>query len=78
ALHMPRALFWFKANGIKAIPAPTHHYVKINPDESPYNWKPSTQKIEITAALLHEWVGMLYARIKTRGSSKNLLPRANK
>jgi uncharacterized SAM-binding protein YcdF (DUF218 family) len=75
ALHMPRALFWFKVNGINTIPAPTDHYIKIDPYESPYNWKPSTQKIEITAALMHEWVGMLYAKIKTRGSNKNKLSR---
>lgn len=68
ALHMPRALFWFKANGIKAIPAPTDHYVKINPDESPYNFKPSTRKIEISAALLHEWVGMVYAKLKAQNN----------
>ncbi len=76
ALHMPRALFWFKANGINAISAPTDHCVKIDPEDSPYNWKPSTRKIEITAALLHEWAGMIYARIKTRGSNKKAAPRA--
>jgi len=75
ALHMPRALFWFKENDINAIPAPTDHSIKINPDESPYNFKPSTRKIEITAALFHEWVGMLYAKIKTRGTHKKQLPR---
>jgi hypothetical protein len=52
------------------------NYVKPDPEKSPYNWKPSAQKIEITAALLHEWVGMLYAKIKTRGSNKNAPPRA--
>lgn len=78
ALHMPRALFWFQQQGIAAIPAPTDHYIKPDPEKSPYNWKPSAQKIEVTAALLHEWVGMLNAKIKTRGSYKNAPPRAKK
>jgi uncharacterized SAM-binding protein YcdF (DUF218 family) len=62
ALHMPRALYWFRQQGIDAIPAPTDHYVKPDPKKSPYTWKPSTTKIEITGALLHEWVGMIYAK----------------
>ncbi|MBV6654395.1 MAG: YdcF family protein [Mameliella sp.] len=66
ALHMPRALFWFQQQGIEAIPAPTDHLVKSNPEKSPYNWKPSAKKIEITAGLLHEWVGMLHARWKIK------------
>ncbi|MCI4647571.1 ElyC/SanA/YdcF family protein [Phaeodactylibacter sp.] len=70
ALHMPRALFWFQQQGIEAIPAPTDHYVKPDPEKSPYNWKPSAAKIKMTAALLHEWAGMLYAKWKTRGQTK--------
>ena len=65
ALHMPRALFWFRQQGIDAIPAPTGHYVKPDPEKSPYGWKPSATKIEITGVLLHEWAGMIYAKWKT-------------
>ena len=64
ALHTPRALYWFRQQGIDAIPAPTGHYVKPDPEESPYGWKPSATKIEITGALLHEWAGMVYAKGK--------------
>jgi uncharacterized SAM-binding protein YcdF (DUF218 family) len=65
AIHMPRALFWFRQAGVQAIPAPTNHFIKLDPQKSPYNFKPSSVKINITATLLHEWVGMLYARWKT-------------
>lgn len=65
ALHIPRALFWFRQAGIRAIPAPTDHYFKPDPEKSPYGWKPSTEKIAMTAALMHEWAGMAYARYKT-------------
>ena len=68
ALHMPRAIFWFKQAGISAIPAPTNYYFKPNSHRSPYNFKPSVKKIEMTGKLYHEWVGMLYGKLKQKVS----------
>jgi uncharacterized SAM-binding protein YcdF (DUF218 family) len=65
ALHMPRAVYWFEQAGVEAIPAPTDHRVKPDPQKSPYNWKPSANKIQMTGALLHEWAGMVYAKLKS-------------
>lgn len=64
AIHMPRALFWFRRAGLNPIPAPTNHYVKFDPQGSPYNFKPSPFKIIITDRLMHEWGGMIYAKWK--------------
>jgi uncharacterized SAM-binding protein YcdF (DUF218 family) len=64
ALHMPRALYWFEQAGIHALPAPTNHLIKPDPEKSPYNFKPSTLKIEMWGKLLHEWAGMLWGRMK--------------
>jgi uncharacterized SAM-binding protein YcdF (DUF218 family) len=65
AVHMPRALYWFERAGVQAIPAPTDHWVKPDPQKSPYNWKPSAIKIQMTGALLHEWAGMVYAKLRS-------------
>lgn len=64
ALHMPRAVYWFERAGVTVIPAPTDHYVKPDPQRSPYTWHPSAGKIQMTAALLHEWGGMVDAKIR--------------
>ncbi|MEL6656565.1 MAG: ElyC/SanA/YdcF family protein [Bacteroidota bacterium] len=64
ALHMPRALFWFRHYGLDPIPAPTNHLVMPDPGYEPFAWKPSLRKIEMTQKLLHEYAGMLYAQFK--------------
>ncbi|MGH1433668.1 MAG: YdcF family protein [Lewinella sp.] len=64
ALHMPRALYLFENSGVKCIPAPTNHRVKIEPGAQIYNFRPSIKKLRISAELLHEYAGMLYAWFK--------------
>lgn len=66
ALHMARATFWFQEAGIRVVPAPTDHLVKPEKDKSVFNFKPSIRKIDMMDKLIHEWVGMLYAKWKTR------------
>ncbi len=68
ALHMPRAMAWFRRAGLEPIPAPTNHRVKRDPDRPLYNFRPSIGKLSMTAALLHEWAGMGW--VKRRGSEK--------
>lgn len=65
ALHMRRALFWFRQAGFDPVPAPCEPAVKMETDRSPYHFWPSAQKIILTRKLFHEWVGMLWARLKT-------------
>jgi uncharacterized SAM-binding protein YcdF (DUF218 family) len=68
ALHMKRASFWFKEREVPVLPAPTDHFIKPEENRSIINFKPSIRKIEMTNKLIHEWVGMLYAKWKTRNS----------
>jgi uncharacterized SAM-binding protein YcdF (DUF218 family) len=71
ALHQPRAMFWFRQAGLSPIPAPANHRVKPDPQRSPYNWRPSAQKLELSKMLIHEWCGQAWGRLKTRLRSKN-------
>lgn len=64
AVHMPRAMFWFRYYGCDPIPAPTNHLIKPDPDYPPFPFKPSIRKMEMTKKLLHEYVGMIYAHWK--------------
>jgi uncharacterized SAM-binding protein YcdF (DUF218 family) len=64
ALHMPRAVYWFRHYGFEPIPAPTNHLVMPDPGYEAFAFKPSTHKIEMSAKLLHEYAGMLYAWFK--------------
>jgi uncharacterized SAM-binding protein YcdF (DUF218 family) len=61
ALHMPRAMHWFKQMGCNPIAAPTDHLVKPDPDHNQFWFKPSILKLEMTERLLHEYAGMLHA-----------------
>lgn len=66
AIHMPRAVYWFKHYGLAPIPAPTNHLVMPDPGYEAFAWKPSLHKVEMTQKLLHEYAGMRYAKWKTR------------
>lgn len=65
ALHIARAVFWFRHAGLSPVAAPANHYVKPDPIRSSYNFKPSTQKVIIMNKLIHEWAEMVYAKWKT-------------
>ena len=57
ALHMPRALAKFRAEGIDAIPAPTDHEAQGVTTVS--DWIPSTTALDGTSRALKEWIGLL-------------------
>lgn len=65
AIHLPRAVHWFRSAGLSPLPAPAHHQVKRDPERTLYHFRPSAHKVEISGKLLHEWAGMAYARYKT-------------
>lgn len=62
ALHLPRALFWFRRAGLRPIPAPANHLVRPVPARSTYHFRPSTHKLDLSQALLREWAGMIVAK----------------
>ena len=65
ALHLPRALRWFRAYGLRPVPAPADHLIKVDPRYSPYSFGPGSTNIELMDRWLHETVGTWWARIKT-------------
>lgn len=59
AYHMPRAIAYFARHGLNPIPAPTQHYVKLDPRQFTFDFVPSLTKIEMTDRILHELAGWL-------------------
>jgi uncharacterized SAM-binding protein YcdF (DUF218 family) len=66
AIHMPRAMYWFRHYGLDPHPAPTNYLVMEDWKLSLSSFKPTNYKISITAKLLHEYAGMLYAYLTVK------------
>jgi len=64
AIHMPRAMYWFRHYDLDPIPAPTEFIVKK--DSYRRNWDiwPSAEYIVTMDRVYHEVVGMVWARIR--------------
>ncbi|MCB0695419.1 MAG: YdcF family protein [Lewinellaceae bacterium] len=58
AIHLPRAMGWFRYQGLDPIPAPANHLVKISPHRWTYDWWPSPQKITRMRRVCHEYAGL--------------------
>ncbi len=58
AIHLPRAMGWFRYQGLDPIPAPANHLVKFNPDRWTYNWWPSYRKVMLMDKVFHEYAGL--------------------
>lgn len=65
AIHMPRALFWFRHFGVAAIEAPCNHRMKLDPENPTFPFKPQLAKVELIDDLIHESIGLFYAKLKT-------------
>jgi uncharacterized SAM-binding protein YcdF (DUF218 family) len=63
AIHMPRAIKLFKAEGFNPIAAPTNYKVNEGPDEYGMKWWPSLEKIGLMNYVIHEWLGDLKVSI---------------
>ena len=64
AAHMPRAIYAFERNGINAIPAPTGF---VYHPEHPRTWLeflPSADAMQYSAFALHEYLGLVWYRLK--------------
>jgi uncharacterized SAM-binding protein YcdF (DUF218 family) len=65
AAHMPRTMSLFTAAGLKPVPAPTHFLDRFNPHP---NWRdltaPNTESLARAQFALHEYIGMLWLRLK--------------
>lgn len=63
ARHMPRAIYSFRKHGMEPVPAPTLYRSDPAPP-LPTHFLPSYGGFERSAAALHEYLGMLYYRIR--------------
>lgn len=59
AIHLPRAIGWFRQAGADPIPAPATHAVKFAPGRATYHFIPSPSKIGLMHQALHEYGGLL-------------------
>lgn len=63
AIHMPRAMYLFHKAGLKPIAAPTDHLLKIDKNLDPLFWIPSSNNISKVESAIHEYAGILWARL---------------
>jgi uncharacterized SAM-binding protein YcdF (DUF218 family) len=63
---MPRAVFIFTGQGLGVIAAPTDFAVKHTPRRSRGWWLPSIGNIGRTESALHEYIGLLAARVEKK------------
>jgi uncharacterized SAM-binding protein YcdF (DUF218 family) len=67
ASHMPRAVALFERAGTHPIPAPTHHLARKRLGPSLGHYFPSGYNLAKTERVIHERVGMLWARARGEG-----------
>ncbi len=63
AWHMPRAVWCFERNGLRVIPAPTD-YLSRRSDYDVRSWFPSWGAFADSCDALHEYLGMLWYRLR--------------
>lgn len=61
ATHMPRAMMLFKSQGLNPIAAPTNFYKS---EFKGYLRAPSSKHFYISTIAIHEYIGILYAKIR--------------
>jgi uncharacterized SAM-binding protein YcdF (DUF218 family) len=66
AFHMPRAAALFRKAGANPIPAPTHHITLDSPGVHFLNLFPDPQALAYFETGLHEYLGMLWSRLRGR------------
>lgn len=64
ALHMPRAMAIFEAQGMRPIAAPTDYIFKNHHVVPPGDIFPSTSNIELSRRMFYEWIGSLWKELQ--------------
>jgi len=59
AIHMPRALRLFRAQGFNPFPAPTNYRVLRAGNAPPFRWFPSLNNVFLMDLVIHEWLARL-------------------
>jgi uncharacterized SAM-binding protein YcdF (DUF218 family) len=66
AIHMPRAMFFFRKAGQNPIPAPTNHLIKTDRKIRLSDWGPSAFNIYKMENAMHEIFGIVWAKITVK------------
>jgi uncharacterized SAM-binding protein YcdF (DUF218 family) len=64
AIHMPRAVKLFKAQGFNPIAAPTNYKINEGPMQDDIRWFPSFERIGLMNYVIHEFLGNLKASLQ--------------
>lgn len=63
AVHMPRAMRWFRKAGLNPVPAPANFILKGPPGEREISLIPNSNNIENMEKAMHEYLGMLWMEL---------------
>jgi uncharacterized SAM-binding protein YcdF (DUF218 family) len=63
AVHMPRSMLVFEQKGLKPIPAPTDFGEWMRKENNPNQFFPRAVELRKVEAALHEYLGLLWARV---------------
>ena len=61
AHHLPRAMAWFRSEGVRAIPAPAHFYTRHDPADQRWwrEWYFDSNNVNLWMSWVHEKLGMV-------------------
>ena len=63
AIHMRRALNFFREQGLEPIPAPANYLVREDDSHYRLRWLPSSENLLLMDRFLREWLGTLKGKI---------------
>jgi len=66
ALHMPRAVEQFRRAGLQVVPAPVAFISTAPVAPSLFDWLPSLHALNLFSAVLHEYLGLAWYRLRYR------------
>jgi len=66
ASHLPRAIAYFRGEGLEPVPAPTAHRAHPRHFDRPTDFAPSADDLRTTEAAWHEYLGRLWAWLRGR------------
>jgi uncharacterized SAM-binding protein YcdF (DUF218 family) len=78
AFHMHRANESFAHVGIRALPAPTYFMGRLDTPLQAQDFYPGTSGLQLSTFALHEYLGLLYYRLRYFGKSANTASVANR
>lgn len=66
ASHMPRAVGIYRSLGMKPVPAPTHHQIRIPPKIRPLGIYPSRDNLQKSTTAIYEVLGLMWEKVRGR------------